>query len=225
MLIFSLESSGRAASAAINDGEKLISFAYLDRGLTHSETLMPLCDRVFAGAGLCPRDIDYFAATTGPGSFTGLRIGISIIKGMALAVDRPCVGVSVNTALATAASGFSGRAITVSDARAGRVFAASFLVDGDPVRLSDDDTLGVDQLEKLMPEEKGRDIFIGDAAQSCYNVWAGKRPGAIFVNRLPTAEHTAAAARILIEKGETVPCELLNPVYLQPSQAERNLKK
>ena len=68
MLIFSLESSGRAASAAINDGEKLISFAYLDRGLTHSETLMPLCDRVFAGAGLCPRDIDYFAATTGPGS-------------------------------------------------------------------------------------------------------------------------------------------------------------
>lgn len=225
MLIFALESSGRAASAAISDGKKIISSAYIDRGLTHSETLMPLVDRVFAAAERSPADIDYFAATTGPGSFTGLRIGISIIKGMAFAAGKPTVGVSVNRVLAMAVAGYGGTAIAVSDARASRVFAAGFDVNSAPVRLNDDDTVPICELTRLMPEEKGRYIFVGDAALACYNNCVAARPGARYAEKLPSAENVALAAADLIEKGRAVPAAGLNPVYLQPSQAERNLKK
>lgn len=225
MYFLTLESSGKAASAAISEDARIISFAYLDIGLTHSETLMPLCDRVFAGASLRPADIGCFAATVGPGSFTGLRIGIAALKGMALAVDKPCVGVPVNDALARAAARMGGTAITVSDARAGRVFAAAYDVTGAPCRLCDDLACPIDELQALMPHGDGRYIFVGDAAALCYNAFNKQYQNCIALDRLPDAALAAKCAYDIFCHGGAVRSGELAPQYLQPSQAERNLKK
>ena len=226
MTIFAVESAGRAASAAVAAEGRVISYACLDRGLTHSETLMPLCDRVFAGAGLMPKDIDCFAVTTGPGSFTGLRIGISLIKGMALACGRPCVGAPVNDALSRRAAGFPGVAVTVTDARAGRVFAAAYDMTQDGRRLLEDEAVPVSELAGRLSGLGERYLLVGDATLLCYNSMKDQLPNlAALPDALPSAYDTALLAGRLAEQGAAIDCRALKPMYLQPSQAERNLKK
>lgn len=224
MYIFALDSSGRAASAAICRDGRIIASAFADMGLTHSQILMPLCHRVFEMAGLEPRDMDYFACSTGPGSFTGLRIGISAVKGMALAAGKPCVGVPVNEALAMSVSGFGGVAVTVSDARAERVFAASYDVKELPVPITPDEAIPISELSRIMPDKNGRYIFVGDGAELCYNALKEAFPNSTWgLLRLPSAHYCALCAVERVKREDTVDCSLLNPVYLQPSQAERAL--
>lgn len=225
MYIFALDSSGKAASAAIISEGRVISYEYLDLGLTHSQTLMPLCDCVFTAAGLKPDDMGCFAATIGPGSFTGLRIGISIIKGMALALDKPCVGVPVNDALALSAEGFSGVAITVSDARAGRVFAAAYDMSLPwPRRLCEDTTLEIERLTELMPDKNASYIFVGDAASLCYNAHKENYSELRAITLSPNAFCAVRCAERMVKEGLAADCRELTPRYLQPSQAERNFK-
>ena len=102
MKILSLESSAVSAAACLTDGEKLIASAFQNNGLTHSRTLLPLAANVLESVGLKPADVDAFAVAAGPGSFTGLRIGVATVKGLALGTDKPCVGVSTLEAMAQA---------------------------------------------------------------------------------------------------------------------------
>ena len=100
MIIFSLDSSSKSASAAVVRDGVILSESFANIGLTHSETLLELCDEALRRASVTPREVDFFAVTSGPGSFTGLRIGMGLIKGMAFATKKPCVGVPTFEALA-----------------------------------------------------------------------------------------------------------------------------
>ncbi len=225
MYIFALDSSGAACSAAILEDERPVASAYLDVGLTHSQTLLPLCERVFASAGLTPRDVDLFAATSGPGSFTGLRIGMATIKGFAFENNTPCAAVPTSLAMASACRDFAGCAVCVSDARAGRVYAAVWRCGATQALLKDDTAVPLAELPALLENITEPIIFVGDAALMCYNDLKDKRPCrlACAANRLPRAEYAAQAAMDMFRRGEYCECGLLTPRYLQLPQAERQL--
>ncbi len=220
MTIFACDSSGRAASAAlVRDGE-VISERFSDAGRTHSETLMPLCAEVFGEAGLGPCDVDCFAVSAGPGSFTGLRIGVGAVKGMAFAAGAQCVAAPTLEAYAYMRTDFCGVVVPVCDARRGRVYCAAFDVRGGAVRRISPDA--VREASALDPLFGGEDIlFVGDSAQLCYNIY--RRRGMEFDGALLRASAVARCAEACLARGEAVSANDLRPFYLQLSQAERQL--
>ena len=125
MTIFGLDSAGKTAGIAILRDSRLIYECYLATGHTHSETLLCLCKNAFDAAGLSPAEIDVFAAAAGPGSFTGLRIGLAAVKGLAFPHDTPCAAVSTLEALAYSAA-VEGTLLCALDARRGEVYWAGF---------------------------------------------------------------------------------------------------
>ena len=136
MNILAIDSSAKAASAAVVSEEAVLASFHLDVKLTHSQTLMPMCQQVLACAGLTMEDIHGIAVSKGPGSFTGLRIGMAAVKGLAFAKNLPCVGVSTLKSLAYNLQGFEGIACAVMDARRNQVYNALFaLRDGTVSRL------------------------------------------------------------------------------------------
>ena len=229
MTIFAADASGRTSSAAVVKDGELIFESFMNKGLTHSETFLTLCDTVFSGAGCGPADIDCYAVTRGPGSFTGLRIGMGVVKGLAFPFNTPCAAVSTLEALAKSVL-FSDAVITpVIDARRDRVYCAAFLMrlDGELVRLLDDAVLSLDELKTKLLEFRLPVLFVGDARESCGAFSAEDLavltvPG--FAGYL-RASFVAEAAASQIARGETVPAERLAPVYLQQSQAERELER
>ena len=225
MTVFAVDSSSKAASAALLCDGVLRAESYADVGLTHSETLLELCDEVFRRAKLTPADVDLFAVTAGPGSFTGLRIGMGIIKGMAFAADKPCVAVPTLEAVAFGMCPTDRVVVPVCDARRGRVYCGAFRCDGEPERLFDDCVLTYAELgEKLAGQ---RVLFAGDAAQACCRELGGVLDGAVPspARALPRAGCAAVAAVRLAGRGAAVGAGALKPSYLQISQAERTQKE
>ncbi len=225
MTVFAVDASSVSASASvIRDGE-LIAESFANVGLTHSETLLPICDEAFKRAGVTPADIDYFAVTSGPGSFTGLRIGMGVVKGFAFAVNKPCVAVPTFEALAFGMSGCSREVVTVSDARRSRVYCARFSCEKDIKRLSEDAILTLDELGESLAGKSA--LFVGDAAEICYNYLNGRVDCARLSvsQRLLRASSVGAAALIRIKAGDTVSANELKPSYVQPSSAEINLQR
>ena len=227
MLIFALDSSGASGSAAIAKNGIIVSERFLNTGLTHSETLLCLCDGVFSDAGLSPYDMDYFAASSGPGSFTGLRIGIAAIKGMAFAAGKPCVGVPTLEAIAESVLFSDAVIVPVIDARRNRVYCAAFLrrLDGGSVRILKDDVLTLEQLRERCLEFHLPVLFAGDANKICSDFCNG---AFTIVNSgqpcgFPRASAVAMKAMEYIGLGKTVSAGELTPFYMQQSQAEREL--
>jgi len=224
MKIFAIDSSGRAGSAALSSDGVILAESYCDIGLTHSETLMVTCDEVFRRTGLAPSDIDYYAVTAGPGSFTGLRIGMGIIKGLAFIDNKPCVAVSSLEAVAYNVVGTDRTAVAVSDARRGRVYTAAFEAARGIVRLSDD---GIEETDKLSGMYSGKKIIlIGDAAAMCYNILKDEVDCTVAAAHmvLPHAAGVACAAKDMIARGHVTDAYSLKPNYLQLCQAERELQ-
>ena len=126
MKILGVDSTATAASAAVYCDGKILSLNYSNTGLTHSQTLMPMIDNVLKTAGVNIRDIDYFAVSNGPGSFTGVRIGVSAVKGMAQPIMKKCVPVSTLEVIAKPLENTSVYAIAVMDARCNQVYTATF---------------------------------------------------------------------------------------------------
>lgn len=225
MILFALDSATGAAGAAVWQDGRILAESYADIGLTHSQTLMPLCDEVFRRTGLTPADVDCFAVTDGPGSFTGLRIGIGTIKGMAFAADKPCVPVSTLEALAWNVCGSTRTAVALCDARRGRVYHAAFAVEQEVRRLCEDTVVDIAQLPELYRQTPV--LLIGDAARLCYNEvhetmdCALPAPG----NLMPRAASVAAAAALRARRGDTVLAGELAPRYIQIPQAERERKE
>lgn len=225
MIIFATDSATGAASAAVWQDGRILAESYTDVGLTHSQTLMVLCDEVFRRTGMTPDDVNVFAVTDGPGSFTGLRIGMGTIKGMAFAAQKPCVAVSTLEALAWNVPGASRKAVTVCDARRDRVYYAAFDVSQGVKRLCDDGVVEIQALADLHRDDTV--VLIGDAAQICYNelhqtidcMMAGSG------NLMPRASSVAAAAAVQVENGKTVTAARLVPRYIQVPQAERERKR
>ncbi len=225
MKILALESSAVAASAALCQDETLIAQTFLHTGLTHSQTLLPMAQRLLADCGLTVRDLDLVAVAAGPGSFTGLRIGVAAAKGLAWAAQLPCAGCSTLEAMAWNLAGFSGQVCAAMDARRHQVYNARFQVDGTaPQRLTPDRAIALEDLIEELQGVTTPQLVVGDGAQLCYDaLTAAGIPARLAPPNLrqQTAWGVARQALELARAGQTVPPEALVPVYHRLSQAER----
>ena len=167
MNILAIDTAGRTAAVAVMRDDTLLYECNTGTGLTHSETLLPMADAALKACGLRCADIDLFGVTAGPGSFTGLRIGLSAVKGMAFVKDTPCAGVSTLEALAWGMTG-EGTVIGALDARRGQVYWAGFDL-ATHERLTPDTAAPVETLENFVRDCKKPLIFVGDGAGLCYN--------------------------------------------------------
>ncbi|MBR0450399.1 MAG: tRNA (adenosine(37)-N6)-threonylcarbamoyltransferase complex dimerization subunit type 1 TsaB [Oscillospiraceae bacterium] len=226
MIIFSVDSSSVAGSAALLcDGEAVYE-CFAKEGLTHSETLLARCDEVFEKTGYKPSDVDCYAVTAGPGSFTGLRIGLNLVKGMAFANGTPCVPVSTFDALAYPAAMYGKDILCTLDARQKRVYCAAYhVVEGKPVQILTGQILPLKDLSDALMEAGICDpIVVGDAAKEAHEAVSGSVLCEDRMIDVHAAEVGKVAYGLYINGSYTTP-DGLAPVYLQLSQAERERKK
>lgn len=225
MIILSLDSSAAAGSAAVLEDGKLIYEAFANEGLTHSETLLVRCDEALKKAGTGPKNVDLYAVTAGPGSFTGLRIGMGLLKGLAFGAGKPCVAVPTFDALAEGAKDCGRDLLTVLDARQKRAYYAAFRCrDGRAVRLCEDGLLPISELEGRCRELGMENVLVaGDCADAAAAAAGGETaPGEM--NDVHAGCAGAVAYRMYLE-GKSMDAAELRPFYLQLSQAERNRKE
>lgn len=227
MKILAVDTSAKAASAAVTEGGKILSENFTDTGLTHSQTLMPMVKSVLDAANISVKDIDIFAINNGPGSFTGVRIGVAAVKGMAQPLGKECVAVSTLEALAYNLIGLGCVAVSAMDARCGQVYTASFECGETVERLCGAEAVEISGLEERLKSYRRPIIFVGDGASLCYDFYKDKVPCSLAneLLRYQRASSTALAAQMKAMRGETVPAEKLMPFYLRLPQAERELKK
>ena len=166
MKILSLDSTSVTASVSINENEQILAENFINNGLTHSQTLMPMVESVLKDAEISIKDIDLFAITNGPGSFTGVRIGIASVKGMADALGKKCLAVSTLEAIAEPLKNEDCIACAVMDARCSQVYTAIFQ-NGN--RLCEDKAVLIDDLCEELKQYNKKVVFIGDGAKICYD--------------------------------------------------------
>lgn len=224
MKILALESSAVACSAALCEDEKLLSQSFQNSGLTHSRTLMPMVEDLFKNCGLTLEAVDVLAVAAGPGSFTGLRIGVSACKGLAWPGDKPCAAVSTLEAMAWSVCHAGREVCAVMDARRSQVYNARFAPGDFPTRLSPDRAVSLDELSDELKKDGKPQILVGDGAAMCYTVL--KEQGLDVVLPPPHLQHQCAwgvgrAALELARRGALVSAGALAPTYLRLSQAER----
>ena len=230
MLIFGIDTCCMAATAALVDERVLVAQTVINHKKTHSQMMMPQVEEMFNLSGIDPKSVDAFAAAVGPGSFTGVRIGVATAKAMAQAADKPCIAVSTLEALAYPVKFFDGIAAPILDARRNQVYNALFdCGKSGMTRLCDDRALALDE---LLSELKAMDkdvIFTGDGTivfEEEIRKTLGNR--AYFAPRLLKMNLAGAVAEIGAErfsKGETISCNELVPEYVRLSQAEQDLIK
>ena len=222
MNIVAIDTSGPAASCAVLiDGEIVQSIA-MNRGLTHSETIMPALDACMSAAGLSCDQVDCFATVAGPGSFSGVRIGVCAVKGLAHAWNRPCARIDALEALAMNFAGFDGLACPILDARRGQVYCAAFdMKDGMPVRVLEDAAIDLTEFLASLPKDR-RLVFLGDGLR----VHAARIRETLTEALIAPAnlrQLRADAACLLAEARpeEWMEARKLTPIYLRLPQAER----
>lgn len=221
MNILAVDTAGKTAAVAVLRDDVLLYEAQCNNGLTHSETLLPMIDTALKAAGLTVDDLDVLGVTNGPGSFTGLRIGLAVVKGLALPRQIPCAGVSTMAALAYGLAG-EGTVIGAQDARRGQVYWGAFDLAAHD-RLTPDTAAPVTTLENFVQTCKKPLFFVGDGATLCYNTYKNV-PGVVCVPQpmqVLRGAGVALAARAMWERGECVPPAALLPNYHRLSQAER----
>lgn len=221
MNILSFESSAKAASVALVSAGHLISEYMQCSALTHSRTLLPMAEDLLNNAELTMDDVDLFAVAHGPGSFTGIRIGVSTVKGLAWATGKSCIGVSTLESMAWNGVSHGGLVCPVMDARRNQVYNALFrIVDGKPERLCDDRPIALSELANEL-KTYGESVFLvgdGAAITSTYFSSCGV-PFEIAPDNL-VWQSAWGVAMAAAEKTPGDSASLL-PVYLRLSQAER----
>ena len=227
MKILAIDCSAGPASCAILENNTVLASGFCNVKLTHSQTLLPMIKSTLASAMLDIKDIDAFAVNNGPGSFTGIRIGISAIKGLALAENKPCIAVSTLESIAYLFGNFKGVICAVMDARCNQVYNALFRVENGVVaRLCDDRAVTIDQLTDEIKAIKEDIIISGDGAglfsplcDSFENIQIAHEP-----LRFQNATGTAKVASNRFDNGDFLKSDTLMPFYLRLPQAERELK-
>ena len=230
MIILGIDTTAVSAGAAVVKDGKLISDAYINTGLTHSQTLMTLIDSALNLVDLKISDVDVFAVANGPGSFTGVRIGVSAIKGLCFAQNKPCIPVSTLEALANSVDLDGFVICPVMDARCMQVYTALFEKQGDEIiRISDDAPLTLQELYEKLKEIGRKVILVGDGADISYKFLAEKNVDVRKFSEIFKFQHASAVAITACRnynKGvEFISADKLLPSYLRLSQAERELKK
>ena len=220
MKILAVDTSAVCASVAVTEDGKILSESSINTGLTHSRTLMPMIDSVLRNGEIAMDSIDVFACSVGPGSFTGIRIGVAAIKGLCDALSKKCVPVSTLEALAYNLLGRSCTAVSVMDARCNQVYCAIFNVQGETVtRLTDDMALKIDDLGEMLKSYENI-IFVGDGAKLCHKALGYDKAPANCEYQHGSSVCFAAMNHI----DEALESKELLPVYLRLPQAERELK-
>jgi len=223
--ILALETSAVTASVAVAEDEKLLAQSFQNSGLTHSATLMPMVTDLLKNTGISMKEIDVIAVAAGPGSFTGIRIGVAAAKGLAWPEDKLCAPCSTLESMAWQCAHIGGEICAVMDARRKQVYNARFLAyDGKLTRLTEDRAIGLDQ---LLDEVKGSgkpQILVGDGSALCSAAFEqAEVPFVVMPPHLvcQTAWGVARAALELAHAGQLVPAGQLTPQYHRLSQAER----
>lgn len=217
-MVLGIDSSAITAGCALYDGKKIIAEQFLNTRHTHSETLLPMVENMLKNAEMTLSDIDRIAVTNGPGSFTGLRISISCVKGMAFGAKIPVIAVSTLEAIAYNFIGVDGIICACMDARLSQVYNALFRSENGVItRICDDRAIKLAELSKELSSMKERLIFAGDGAELAYEFTEKKYELAPLVLRYQRGSGVCLAAE---NKPETDPAALM-PSYLRLSQAER----
>ena len=225
MRFLAFETSAKAGSVALLEEDTLIAESYQNTGLTHSQTLMTMAEDMLKSCNLTPQNVDAVAVAAGPGSFTGVRIGVAAAKGFAWGGELPLYGVSTLEAMALHLNVYSGYVVPVMDARRSQVYNAVFRVrEGKPERLCEDRAISLTELGEELKNYEQPIFLVGDGSILCYNTLKEQIPGLV----LP-AEHrmhqrasgVALAARVQFLAGQTGDAASLTPNYLRLSQAER----
>ena len=224
-MILAFETSAKAASVALLDKGILLGETYQNTGLTHSQTLLPMAEQLLQNCGKTPEDVTAVAVAAGPGSFTGVRIGVAAAKGFAWGKEIPCYGVSTLEAMARNLGIWDGYVVPCMDARRNQTYTAIFKAeDGKLTRILEDCAISVEELgEKLKNCEKP--IFlVGDGAVLCYNYLKEQVSGLILPpehRRHQRATGVALLAQEMLDAGLPGDGASLTPNYLRLSQAER----
>lgn len=229
MITLAVDSSAVAASAALVQDEKILGEFYCNTGLTHSQTLMPMIQGLLQSTKMNLKDLDLLAVSAGPGSFTGIRIGVASVKGLAFPLNKPCIGVSTLEAIAYNLAHLNGTICAVMDARCGQVYNAVFQAsNGKLKRITSDRAISAEDLAKEC-ENYAKPLFlVGDGAKLCYNKQWFQPVGALLPPEpliYQRASSVAKAAIVAYTQDKAVSPGTLMPVYLRPAQAERALNK
>ncbi len=215
--LLAVECSAVAASCALFSQGKLTAEFFINNGLTHSQTLIPMIDGAFKMSAQSLDDIDAIAISTGPGSFTGVRIGICTVKGLAAKNKIPCIPVSTLEGMAYSHLNLSGILCPVMDARCSRVYNALFKCEkGEITRLCEDRAISVEELYKEIDLYKENVYLMGDGALLCYEAFEGKK--AILLPENIRFQHASGVGLCAIKNfsdNKAVSPDKLLPFYLR----------
>ena len=228
MKVLAVDTSANVATASVVEDDRLLAEKIVDYKKTHSETLMPMIDEVLGASGLDISEIDLFAVANGPGSFTGLRIGVSTIKGIAHASDKPVVEISTLEAMAYNLFYADAVISPIMDARRGQVYNAVYeWENGELKTLSEPRALSIEELIEDLGQYNKKIIFLGDGVPVHREYILEKLSGKA-VLAPPSANRQRAssiATLALMKQSEQKSCFEVTPVYLRKPQAERELEE
>ncbi len=225
MKILALDSSAKSASVALLDNNKILGSFFINTSLTHSQTLVPMIDAVLKNTNTNINNVDLFAVASGPGSFTGVRIGVAAIKGIAMPLNKQCVSVSTLEAMAYNYVQEDVTVVAVMDARCQQVYNANFKIENGQVhRLCDDRALSIEELGTELKDYSGKIVLVGDGAELCYNSFKELLPDIHLAPEHIRYQNAFGVAYASMGK-DTLSAEALMPVYLRLPQAQRELKK
>ena len=229
MNILALDTSSKAASCAVLSGGELLGEFFGNAGLTHSQTILPMVKAMLDSLRMDILQIDRFAVCVGPGSFTGLRIGIAAVKGMAMASQKLCAGVSTLETLALNLQGAEGIIAPVMDARRAQVYAALFCGEsGEVRRLTPDEAVPIEEWGARLASLQARSVtLVGDGARLCFEKLQNTVPGLRIApaHLLHQRASSVALAAAELEPTGWKPAEEVAPIYLRLPQAERELRE
>jgi len=226
MKVLALDSTGMVAAVAVMEDLKLIAEIFVNHRKTHSQTLLPMVEDVLDRAELSIKDIDVFGVAIGPGSFTGIRIGIATVKALAQAVEKPVAGINTLDGLAYNVPYYTGRVCPIMDARRDQVYTALYRWERDSLR-RESDYMGIHMEEyiQFLQQESGPVVFLGDGVPVYGDLIIEKMGSqALFAPSGCSMQRASSIASLALEKarqGLTVGFMELQPFYLRKSQAER----
>ena len=225
MLTLAFETSAKAASVALTENGKLLAESYQNTGLTHSQTLMVMAEDLLKQCGKTMADVTAVAVAEGPGSFTGVRIGVAAAKGMSWGGQIPCYGISTLEAMAVSLGAYEGHVCACMDARRSQVYNALFLADdGNLTRLSEDRAIALAELKTELEHIDGPIFLVGDGAVLTHKTLSGEIPNLILPPEHRLHQRAVGVALLAEQKhtaGEPGDGNALSPNYLRLSQAER----
>lgn len=227
-IILAVDTSAKPVSCALIKDGRILGSYYSHSGLTHSQTLMPMVDHLLSVSAVTVDQLDAVAVNAGPGSFTGVRIGVSAVKGLAFTRDLPCISVSTLESMAENIAASNDTVVCgVMDARCSQVYTATFQKkDGMPVRLTEDMAMTIDELGDRLRVLDKTVILVGDGSEICYDRLKETVPNLLLAPaavRFQSAASTAVVAERKFAAGDVTTASELLPVYLRLPQAEREL--